>query len=84
MTVLVPLAAAAWIARATSAGCVTSGGMKIAMTLSTSGSAATALMVRSNSPGVAEAIMSTGFVTLAAAGRKVRSRAWVSAESGRT
>ena len=74
-------AAAPRIAAATAAGSVTSGGMKIAMMLSTDGSAATISSARRYCSGVAEAIMSTGLVTLAAGGRNFAQRRCVASAS---
>jgi hypothetical protein len=56
------------------------GGMKIAIMLSTFGSAATRSSTRAYDPAFADAIMSTGFVTLAAAGRNERSSFCVASE----
>src|SRR5436190_1100494 len=83
-TVLAAYGAAARIAPAMSSARVTSGGMKMAITASTSSSAATSSIVRRNSSGPAEAIMSTGLPTAACAARRCRSRRRAGSPSGST
>ncbi len=81
-TVLTGCASAARrIASATSSPRVTSGGMKITSTLSTPSSRSNAARARSYWVALADAIMSTGLPTDAAAGRNDRSSVTVASES---
>ena len=71
-------------APATSASFVTSGGMKMTRTESTRSSPSSTPSARSYCSAVADAIMSTGLPTDAAAGRNDRSAATVASDSGGT